>query len=54
MNIAQDIADTIIYFAELEIKKEDCKYKNLNSAIHAIKVDVTNILMDKMKYEKGK
>lgn len=51
-DIAKDFATTLIYFAE-ERLKEGHGGQNLNSAIHTLQLEIVNILMERMKYEKG-
>uniref|UniRef100_A0A6M3L599 Uncharacterized protein n=1 Tax=viral metagenome TaxID=1070528 RepID=A0A6M3L599_9ZZZZ len=48
-----EIADDIIKLAMARIEK-GAPYQNLNSAIHAVKLDITIHLMSIMKYQKKK
>ena len=47
------LANTIVWIAEERLKKGE-KYQDLNSAIHAVVLDVMQILMDKMKENRGR
>ena len=47
------IADTIVWCAKERIK-EGVPYQDINSAIHAVSMDVEQLLMDFMSKHKGK
>ena len=50
-NEIETISKTIIWIAEERIKSGE-KYQNINSAIHAVLLEVQNELMETMKYQK--
>lgn len=50
--MTKTIADTIIWLAEERMKTQP--FQNINAAIHAVKLEVTQHLMKVMKYQKEK
>jgi hypothetical protein len=51
MNTVENIANDILTLAYERLQDEE--YQNMNSAIHSVMMDLTLILMDVMKYNKG-
>lgn len=51
MNNIQTIADTIIWLAKEKFKEEP--FQNINSAIHAVQMEVSLIVMKYMVKHKG-
>jgi hypothetical protein len=47
----QTLADTIIWYAGERHK--ECPHQNINSAIHAVNLDIAQILMKFMAEQKG-
>lgn len=41
----ETVAETIVYMAKERLERGE-KYQNLNSAIHAVKLEVTDYLME--------
>ena len=54
-NMINTIADTIIWLAEERQLNPETRCQNLNSQIHALQLDIAQLLMDRMiKEGKGK
>ena len=51
IKMVKTISDTIIWLAQERIKQGE-PYKSLNSAIHAVKMEITLQLIDFMKDQK--
>ena len=48
----EEIANEIVKLA-YERMNNELRYQNINSAIHAVNLEVMNILMSVMQYQKG-